>query len=306
MKNHVSFRCQGIEIAKLKHRLMLKDEVIDLPFPPWHAKFELPVNHTEAKIASVFSDLLILQLINNKTPLKHNCKKCLHSNEIWELWEDDQDNFHLLNPKQDLHRQIIIDHNFGTGEILGDFNMDHNGKNYPLPQDLEMVFFTNWLGGFGDVILHASGVAFEDKGYVFAGRSGVGKSTLAASLSEKPGITVLGEDQVILRLINGKFWVFGTPWHFNRNLCSPQGVRLEKVFFLEQRGMYVLEDISPMDCVTRLLQSAFIPYYRPDIVKRQLDRLARLSEFIPCFVLSYQLGTNILPRLLKGNKRAVL
>src|SRR5947209_24234 len=40
------------------------------------------------------------------------------------------------------------------------------------------------LGGQGDLVLHASGVAFDAGAALFLGRSGAGKSTLAAALSQ--------------------------------------------------------------------------------------------------------------------------
>jgi len=218
-------------------------------------------------------------------------------NKIWELWTDKEGNFNFTNPNQSLHRQIVINPQFTKGKVYGDFT--NNAKqNYPLPQVLEIVFFVNWLGQFSDLILHASGINFEGRGYVFAGRSGVGKSTLAASLAKETGVTVLGEDQIILRLIDDKFWIFGTPWHQNRSLCSPMGVPLEKIYFLEKNGSQTIRKISRIDGVTRLLQTAFIPYYRPEVVKKLLERLDLLSEHVPMNLLSYELGTNVLSMII--------
>jgi len=288
----------GIKVAGFKLWIDCKTNSQVLNFPPWHAKFEITTNNTEVEPTSVFSEKLILHFLNHVRSMQHKAKKLICRNKIWELWQDQQDNYHFLNPEQHLLRHIIIDSQFSEGTILGNHSNIQVSKNYPLPQVLEIVLFANWFGGFGDVILHALGIAIDGKGYAIAGHSGVGKSTLAATLSNMPGVTILGEDQVILRLIDNRFWIFGTPWHLDRSLCSPAGVALEKVYFLKQRGKNVVELISPMDSVTRLLQTAFIPYYRPEIVKKQLDRLALLADQIPFFELSYQLGTNILQVIL--------
>jgi len=260
--------------------------------PPWHAGFDLNTK-TEVIEASVFSHPLKLQLEHRTISRKDSWESLVCRNEIWELWTGAQGNFIFTNPMQSLHRQLIIDQDFSKGVVYGKFKELIN-QYYPLPQDLEIVFFVNWLGKFQDMILHASGMVYEGRGYVFAGRSGVGKSTLISSLSQEPGVTVLGEDQVIMRKLGDKFWIFGTPWHENRNLCSPSGAPLEKFFFLERQNKQTVEEISAVDGVTRLLQTAFIPYYRPKLVDRLLERLTRLSEMVSMNVLSYNLGTNVL------------
>jgi hypothetical protein len=98
---------------------------------------------------------------------------------------------------------------------------------------------------------------------------------------------------VLLRWIEDRFWVFGTPWHVNPDLCSPIGVPLEKVFFLEKKGINETRQLTPAEGVLRLLQTAFIPYYRTDALEKILSRLSLLSEKIPFFSLSYILGEDI-------------
>jgi len=114
----------------------------------------------------------------------------------------------------------------------------------------------------------------------------------------------LGEDQILLRYLDGKFWVFGSPWHEDHSLCSQTGAPLKAVFFLEKKGITSLAPIQPLEGVTRLLQTAFIPYYRPQLVQGILDRLAILSEIMPMFKLSYPLGSDVLPLILSSTHKA--
>jgi len=269
------------------------DKDYPLQFPLSHAEFRINQN-TEAAQAPVFSDVISLRMQNQA--LTRNCawKTLICRNEIWELWLDEQERFIFTNPYQALLRQVVIDQGFTKGLLLGNFSDPLVENNLFLPQDLEIVFFVNWLAGFGDVILHAAGFARDGKGVVFTGPSGVGKSTLAAGLKHNPSLTILGEDQVLLRFLDGQFWIFGTPWHENPSMCSPSGVPLDQVFFLERNGREAVQAISPSAGVTRLLQTAFIPYYRRDVVEKILERLVLLSESIPFQTLSYRLGTDVL------------
>ncbi len=283
---------EGIRVGLFELSFYGDDQAYPLTPPPWHAGFEFQ-SKTEVSKASVFSHSLQLHLENKNIHRNESWDFLICRNEIWELWTDQNGDYIFTNPMQSLHRQLVIDRQFTDGEVYGNFQ-DSTKPNYPLPQDLEIVFFVNWLGQFNDMILHASGMVHEGRGYAFAGRSGVGKSTLISSLAQETGVTVLGEDQVILRKLGDDFWLFGTPWHENRNLCSHIGAPLEKIYFLEQQDSQSVEEVTPTDGVARLLQTAFIPYYHPKLVDRLLERLALLSEQIPLRQLSYNLGTNVL------------
>jgi hypothetical protein len=160
-------------------------------------------------------------------------------------------------------------------------------------ESLDIRLFLNWLGESGDLILHASGVSYAGMGICFAGSSGVGKSTLAAHLSDHQSIIVLGEDNLVLRYLDDDYWVFGSPWHLNPTMCSPQGVPLQKLFFLTRGAENGIRQLSPIDGVTRLLQTAFIPYYRPECVVKILENISRIAERIPFYTLSYDLGENV-------------
>ena len=163
---------------------------------------------------------------------------------------------------------------------------------YPLA-DIDVILLVNWLASFGDLILHASGVAYEGRGYCFAGVSGAGKSTLAAAFMAS-GLTVLGEDNLVLRYLEGRFWIFGTPWHRDPAACSPDGVPLEKLFFLDRTAAPGVAPLPPVRGTELLLQTAFVPYYRPAAVATILDRLALLAERVPFYTLSHRLGAGVM------------
>jgi hypothetical protein len=113
----------------------------------------------------------------------------------------------------------------------------------------------------------------------------------------------LGEDQVILRYLEGRFWIFGTPWHENSGMCSPIGVPLANLFFLERDSDVGIKPIKPVEGVTRIIQNAFIPFYRSDLLPGIMDRLEHLSKLVPFHLLSYQLGTDPWPLIIKASSR---
>lgn len=292
----------GLRVAQLGLWLDARGTTLRLSAPPAHTKFLQPRSSEVSQTSNVSADL-VLRVRNGLLPRAQTRPTPLCRTKIWELWQDTAGHYVFVAPRQSPPRWIVVDPGFTEGEVLGDFASSDGEGLYP-PQGLDNVVLANWLASYGDVILHASGVAVDGKGYCFIGPAGAGKSTLAASLmsasrdaaeagtTKMEGVVVLGEDQVILRHLDGRFRIYGTPWHEDPAMCSPLGVPLEKVFFLHRAAASGVEPLGPADGVVRLLQTAFIPYYRAVAVSTILDRLADLSEEVPFYTLSYQLGAD--------------
>lgn len=287
-----------LSIARLGLRLQAQDKDLQLASPPSYQEFVQPAAQPQAFFHNCSNsesqdDKLELILRINNEPINRSQRpeSSLFRADNWDIWLDENDNFVLEALRLPPARRVTIETGFTRGEIQGNFSsFDYEGI-YPL-LNLDMKIFVNWLAGFGDLILHASAVVVDGKGYCFSGPAHIGKSTLVESLQRNHDLTVLGEDQVILRFLDGRFWVFGTPWHENPTMCSAQGVPLEKLFFLERCPDSVVKPLKPVDGMARILQNAFIPYYRQDLLPGILDRLELLSSEVPFFSLSYTLGSD--------------
>jgi len=289
-----------LQIGRLNLQLDAKSTGLRFCIPACHKKFlisdfdNVKSEHTN----SLGTEHLCLHL-EDKPITEMWDGRTLFENINWRLQEDKMRRLIFTLPRETPPAQVIIDSSFMEGEVLGEFTLSDTGNFYPL-RNLEIILFSNWLARSADVILHASGLVINDLGFLFVGSSGAGKSTLAAKLGSAPSATVLGEDQIILRYLEGQFWIFGTPWHETEAMCSSKGTILKKVFFLDRDQVPGVKSIKPIEGVTRLLQTAFIPYYRIDLFPGILDRLALLSESVPFYTLSYQLGLDPLSQILSA------
>ncbi len=218
----------------------------------------------------------------------------LYRSDTWEIWKEPAGKYVFSVPNQKPVRHAVISADFSDGDVIIDPSTVKTPLYYPL-EHLDIRIISAWLGTKGDLMLHASGVVMDGLGYCFIGESTAGKSTLVSNFANDPAITVLGEDQVILRYLDEKFWIFGTPWHTNPVLCSPLGAPLQKMFFLDRALPPGVESIKPAEGVTRVLQTAFVPYYLPEYLPGILDRLNLLAERVPFYSLSYRLGTDPIP-----------
>lgn len=221
----------------------------------------------------------------------------VHHNVLWELRQDLDGNYVFINSQEPDELCLVVAGDFTEGQIVG-AHRAALANSHTLFSSLGMPLFTNWLGTYGDLILHTSCVVVGGKGYCFPGPSGVGKSTLATQLASEHTLTILGDDHIILRYLEGQYWVFGSPWHQNLTQCVPLGVPLERLIFLDRDVTPGMHALSPLEGVSRVLQTALIPYYRPDLTDRILARLATLAEEVPFFTLNYNLGTDPLDLIL--------
>jgi len=274
-----------------------KGSNLQLELPEGHQKFSDP-NKAVPPTLSEDTPTLKLEVHNEPFPGALNLQKHLCRVELWELWLDEQGRYVFTQPHRYPLRWVVVDKGFSRGEIWGDFTSIENQSVYPLII-IDIILFANWLATFNDLMLLAGGVAIDGKGYGFVGSSGKGKSTLIANLAGKPGLTVLGEDQVVLRYLDGHFWIFGTPWHLDEKRCSPLGVPLQKLFFLDRNAEETFLAVPPFEGIVKLMQTAFVPYYQPNKLGGIIARLAVLSEQVPFYTLAYKLGTDILPTILK-------
>ena len=290
-KNTLALRIAGLDLV-----LDARDSSLNLAAPFIYEKFlgvHLPFK--PALGTEVMS--LTLSVSNECFGVEKSWGVPVCLTKIWELWLDENGKHIFISPRQSPPKKVQIDPDFRTGEILGDFSLFKDQAIYPL-SSIDIRIMVNWLAGFGDLILHAAGVSVKGQGYCFIGEAGKGKSTLASALVKHDTVTVLGEDQVILRYLDGQFWIFGTPWHEHVEMCPPIGVPLKKIFFLDREMEQVTKPVFPSEGLTRILQTAFVPYYLPDKMQMIIEHLSLLGKEIPFIRLKYKLGSDILPFIL--------
>ena len=88
------------------------------------------------------------------------------------------------------------------------------------------IVFAQAILPYDAVSLHASAVVSEGKAFLFMGKSGTGKSTHSSLwLRHIEGTELLNDDNPIVRIVDGKALVYGSPWSGKtpcyRNECAP-------------------------------------------------------------------------------------
>jgi hypothetical protein len=148
------------------------------------------------------------------------------------------------------------------------------------------VFYRHLLD-FDGIMLHASAVAVDGKAYLFSADSGTGKSThvgLWRRLLGDERVRIINDDKPALRLENGTWYVYGTPWSgkygLNHNLRCP----LAGICFLERAPGNKIEPYTKSDLVFRFLKQTSRSK-KAKIQEKTLSLIGNLLEKVPVWRL---------------------
>jgi hypothetical protein len=186
---------------------------------------------------------------------------------------------------------------FATGEVvLHRPYFADAGPLYPLEYPLDELLLIHLLADGRGVELHGCGVVDgPGAGYLFVGQSGAGKTTIARLWQRERGATILSDDRVVLRKINGRFRMYGTPWHGDEPLACPAGAELTTVFFLSQAEKLGAVPLRRIDAVARLLACSFPPFYSAPAMEFTVDLLEALTCLVPCVELRFTRTGAVVP-----------
>ncbi len=215
------------------------------------------------------------------------------SGAVWQLYrQEDRFLFRFRSPAFGPlpYKTACFNPSFSAGEVcLHRPYFEARGPVYPLEYPLDELLIINRLAAQGQgVEIHACGVIDRSgAGYLFAGQSGAGKTTMARVWRQHAGVTILSDDRVVLRRDGDHTLMYGTPWHGDEPLVSPAGVRLARIFFLRQGRRLELTPLGRADAVARLVASSFPPFYSAAGLDFTLGLLDEVTRSVPCHELSF-------------------
>ena len=214
------------------------------------------------------------------------------SEMVWSLYRSGgADVFVLRSPLSGPHpyQIAVFRDEFRQGEVYSlprpaeqaDGALLPNPLEYPLAEVLMVCLMARGRG----LMVHACGIDDGGRGYLFAGNSTHGKSTMARIWRDQA--TILNDDRIVLRWREGRFWMYGTPWHGDYSGVSPGGVPLEKVFFLRHAASNQVRRQDGTAAASKLLARCFLPLWDAEGMGFSLDFCARVAATVPCYELGF-------------------
>jgi hypothetical protein len=193
--------------------------------------------------------------------------KVLYSGPVWSMYEHEQRRLMVRHAGPPALRRPdtigIWDDTFTSGDVFSRGLLpSQRGASLlpePLPSPLSQVLMICLLAQRRGLLIHGCGIDDGGRGYLFAGNSGHGKTTMARLWQEQA--VVLNDDRVVIRLIDGGLWLFGTPWHGDLRCVSAAGVPLEKIFFISHAEESQASRVVGSTAASMLLTRSFSPLW---------------------------------------------
>ncbi len=247
-----------------------------------------------------------ITLTKDPMPDTRGAKKVFDSGESWSLFSSGEEYFLFFKPpifdkpyliarmNQDISKAVIYCSRHLISEKEGS-PVFINPFHYPLDQ----ILFMHYLASRAGILVHAAGIEINGKGYIFAGRSGAGKTTISRQFVSRSFGTMLSDDRVIIRKIDDTFKVFGTPWPGEGGFAVNRGVPLGGIFFIAHRNTNMIEEIIPLTTIEKLLPVASIPWYDHEPMSNILSFCDDLIAHVPSYILHFSLDTGVVDMLEK-------
>jgi hypothetical protein len=215
-----------------------------------------------------------------------------HSGGLWSVYgEATGYRFSFLSPLlgSTPYKEAWFDPEFRSGRVLLSRRyFDTASPVYPLEYPLDELLMIHRLSRGGGVELHAVGIADETgRGHLFLGHSGAGKSTTARLWLNRPGVTVLSDDRIILRAREGRMFMYGTPWHGDAGIASPHSAPLSAIYLLDHGKSNERLPLSPGCAAAELFARTFVTHHSEEGIRFTLDFLDRVTREISCFIFRF-------------------
>lgn len=156
---------------------------------------------------------------------------------------------------------------------------------------LQVLLINNFARRNQGIFTHSVGIKDVDgRGLLFAGRSGAGKSTTARLWHKHSRAMVLNDDRIIVRKVNGKFFIYGSPWHgeFSDYLASRiESAPFERLFFIHHSPENTIREISQKEAFSLLYPALFPTFWDKQCLENTASFCEDLVKNVSCHSLGF-------------------
>src|SRR5271169_4952326 len=215
-----------------------------------------------------------------------------HSGGLWSLFaEPNGYRFSFLSPLLGMtpYKEAWFDSEFRSGRVLLSRRyFDTDRPVYPLEYPLDELLMIHRLSRGEGVEVHAVGISDENgRGHLFLGHSGAGKSTTARLWIDRAGVRILSDDRIILRAHEGQIWMYGTPWHGDAGIASPDRAPLSGIYLLAHGKSNEKFPLPAGRAAAELFTRSFVTHHSAEGIQFTLSFLDRVAREVPCSIFQF-------------------
>lgn len=201
-----------------------------------------------------------------------------------------------LNTQRKAYRTDRIENADITIDISDEFLKERQSENpYLTLDECEYIWtglqFYYKLLEFNGFMLHSSAVAMGGEAYLFSAKSGTGKSTHTELWQKYFGedkVLIVNDDKPAVRLVENKFYIYGTPWSGKTDKNLNIKVPLKAIIFIERSEKSWIKKIESKDAIKLILDQTI----RPREIEK-VDELLNLINELLKIIPIYKMGCDI-------------
>jgi hypothetical protein len=219
-----------------------------------------------------------------------------NSPNFWSVWKSDSDLFiRTILPLSSPGKSAVL--KFSLTRMEWELWVNETlGKTDPLEYPLDGLILYYLSVIHRDIMIHASGVNFYGKGYLFTGISGKGKSTIS-KLWENSGAKVIHDDRLILQIRDGGYRMFNTPVYNND---EPRESSLHKIFIIEHGTDNNLKTVSGASAVSLVISNCIQHNWNSEIISLLLGSVSKMCQIIPVKRLCFKPDKSVVDYILEN------
>jgi hypothetical protein len=142
---------------------------------------------------------------------------------------------------------------------LNRFHLEILEENNQRKDELEFVVYNRIFSSIAIkhqlLTIHASAIFYQEEALLFAGRSGVGKTTLAKKwIQHQKSSFFINDDKPLILSHQDTIYVFGSPFSGQESLCSNVKAKIKVIIFIEQSDHHELVVLSDLEKVVLMME----------------------------------------------------
>lgn len=154
---------------------------------------------------------------------------------------------------------------------------------------LTSIIFYKKIIDYNAFLLHSSSVALNNYAYSFSASSGGGKSTHSELyLKYFKDSYIVNDDKPAYKYIDGKFYVYGTPWSGKNDISKNIKVELKGLCFIKKADTNTIRKMNNIEAIHNVLSQTI--RFKDNILHEKL--LSLLDKFVSLYNI-YELSCDI-------------
>lgn len=163
----------------------------------------------------------------------------------------------------------------------------------------ELIFRTKILLKKG-IVIHSSCIDDNERGFLIAGHSGEGKSTICKYWKNVKGSEIINEDRTAVRIKNKRAVCFGIPWGGTIRTQKNHNVELRAIFLIKQSKFNRIKRLNTTESMPLILARTFLPYWDKYLIVKAFNTLKFIVLNIPVYELHCRLEPEKVIKLVRS------